>query len=544
VRLVDQTIVRLRDAAMSAVATCVAASACLAGIQYDIRFLSPPPGGPPSSPPRAINNAGVIVGGDSYYYEFDSPAVRWDPGATVATRLTGLGGVNFFGKTHDVAWGINDSGTIVGWGISADNQSKHALRWEPGATVATDIGGGGPTSQAYDINNAGAVVGPGEIRVGSGSGSRPVYWAPGATTFTVLPGTVVINGVDYTANARVNGINDGGVMAGEVAGYAGGAAVTWSPPYTNFTYLPDLPGSPVTHSADINNNGMVVGHVGRDSGLTYHGFRYDPATGTMSELLGRPGIDPEQWSPSTSPLQIFASAVNADGVAVGRAGFINYEHAVTWLPGSTHAVDLNSLIDPGSGWVLTNAWDINDAGQIIGSAISSSRTFGFYVLTPVPEPGVMGPALVALAAARFLPRSRRRTRAAWRTGLHAGQRNERGRSARSPFYSFHHLPRRRGMLKSYQHRLLTAQSQRDGLRPRSSPSPFISSIASAGIVQLFAGGALPYAGHLAAPPGFRPSPLSPPGKGGPGRAPRSGRAWPADRSCRWDSGAVARADRS
>jgi probable HAF family extracellular repeat protein len=396
-RAFDQSVVQLCAAAF---ATCAAGSACFGGdIRYDIRFLLPPPGGPVAYRPSAINNSGAIAGGNPIY-DVDSPAVRWDPGATVATRLTGLGGVNSLGKTQDAAWGINDSGAIVGWGLTADGQAMHALRWDPGATVATDIGGGGFNSQAYKINSTGAIVGEGSL-TNSIVDRRPVYWPPGATTFTVLP----VGGYS-SADCHVRGINDAGILAGEVQGYAGPAAVTWSPPYKDLTYLPDLPGSPVTSSTDINASGAVVGYVERDSGLTYHGFRYDPMTETMSELLGRPGIDPEHGNPGT--LSIFALAVNADGVAVGKAGFLYQEHAVVWLPGSTDAVDLNSLIDPAAGWVLKDAWDINNAGQIIGRATSASGSGGYYVLTPVPEPAILGPSLVALAAARQPPRRRRK----------------------------------------------------------------------------------------------------------------------------------------
>jgi hypothetical protein len=65
------------------------------------------------------------------------------------------------------------------------------------------------------------------------------------------------------------------------------------------------------------------------------------------------------------------------------------------------------MIDPAAGWVLKDAWDINDAGQIIGRATSSSGAVGFYLLTPVPEPAVLGLSLVALAAARQPPRRAR-----------------------------------------------------------------------------------------------------------------------------------------
>ena len=41
-------------------------------------------------------------------------------------------------------------------------------------------------------------------------------------------------------------------------------------------------------------------------------------------------------------------------------------------------VDLNSLIDPSSGWVLSEANGINDLGQIVGGG-----SLGAFILTPL-----------------------------------------------------------------------------------------------------------------------------------------------------------------
>jgi hypothetical protein len=56
-------------------------------------------------------------------------------------------------------------------------------------------------------------------------------------------------------------------------------------------------------------------------------------------------------------------------------------------------IDLNSLIDPLSGWELTGGYAINDAGQITGSGRIGGQSHAF-LLTPVPEPS----AWVALAS--------------------------------------------------------------------------------------------------------------------------------------------------
>lgn len=51
---------------------------------------------------------------------------------------------------------------------------------------------------------------------------------------------------------------------------------------------------------------------------------------------------------------------------MSRTGGTN--HAFLWQAGDKMR-DLNDLIDPGSGWVLTGGVGINDLGQIAGNGI-------------------------------------------------------------------------------------------------------------------------------------------------------------------------------
>jgi hypothetical protein len=79
-------------------------------------------------------------------------------------------------------------------------------------------------------------------------------------------------------------------------------------------------------------------------------------------------------------------------------------------------LDLNTLLPPNSGWILTSATGINDAGQIVGYGIDPSGVYSGYELTPdsnqVPEPSVLAFfGLVGLClGARELTRHRRRDR--------------------------------------------------------------------------------------------------------------------------------------
>ena len=93
----------------------------------------------------------------------------------------------------------------------------------------------------------------------------------------------------------------------------------------------------------------------------------------------------------------------------GKFGLINHAFIAALDPTSPlhGGVDLNSLIPADSGWVLTSATGINDAGQIVGYGIDPSGRYAAYELDgQVPEPsvlvffGVVGVGMVARAAVR------------------------------------------------------------------------------------------------------------------------------------------------
>ena len=44
--------------------------------------------------------------------------------------------------------------------------------------------------------------------------------------------------------------------------------------------------------------------------------------------------------------------------------------------------DLNALLPRGSGWVLNNAWDINDKGQITGNGLHNGNARAFRLTPP------------------------------------------------------------------------------------------------------------------------------------------------------------------
>ena len=104
--------------------------------------------------------------------------------------------------------------------------------------------------------------------------------------------------------------------------------------------------------------------------------------------------------------------INSAGEVVGYSEMAGNtaDHAFLYTGGSMQ--DLNSFIDPNSGWVLNSAQDINDAGQIIGLGTLNGQSNRPFLLTPTPEPGTCAIALVASLAvlcrrrnAKVLPRT-------------------------------------------------------------------------------------------------------------------------------------------
>ena len=61
--------------------------------------------------------------------------------------------------------------------------------------------------------------------------------------------------------------------------------------------------------------------------------------------------------------------------------------------------DLNNDIRSDSGWTLEDALGINDTGQIVGYGTNPSGQMDAFVLTPIPEPGLLALLLLCCCSA-------------------------------------------------------------------------------------------------------------------------------------------------
>jgi probable HAF family extracellular repeat protein len=302
-----------------------------------------------------INNSGVVVG-------------RFNVGDTAEHAFVNYGSgmvdLGTFGGASSGARGINDAGQIVGYANTSGGLNR-AFLYSGGSMI--DIGTlGGANTVANGINNAGAVVG--------GSGDTAFIYAGGVMhSVAALPA----EGPMSYATA----INSSGTIVGTSrVGEETHPEVAFHGFINANGVLTDLGtfGGPTSYASAINDHGQVVGSADTFEGLhESHAFLY--SNGVMMDLGFLPGNSfPRSFAYDINNLsQVVGLSTN--GTAYGAA-FL-YEGA--------GLVDLNLLIDPTSGWILTEASAINDMQQIAATACRNGECFAVR-LDPVPEPEQYG----------------------------------------------------------------------------------------------------------------------------------------------------------
>lgn len=191
-------------------------------------------------------------------------------------------------------------------------------------------------------------------------------------------------------------------------------------------------GGTSSHAADVNAAGLVTGWAHTANGQR-HAYLY--VNGEMQDLGALAGGES------------IGNALNEDGTVVGSMritthsqatlGFVYRDGEVTyldtlggvsstaedinnlgWIVGTAtlaggesrgflyadgEMIDLNTLLHPGSGWLIGGAESINDSGDILAWGWHEGQS-GYVVLNAVPEPGswaLLLAGLPVLAATRY-----------------------------------------------------------------------------------------------------------------------------------------------
>ena len=271
----------------------------------------------------AVNAFGRVVGGSFITYGAKFHAFRTAPNRPINLATDDLGTL---GGDFSSARGISDFGQVVGYSMLNSGVAPHAFRTgfnKKINPVTDDLGTlGGILSQASGVNLFGQVVG-----------------------ISSLSGDTVYHAFRTRSNRKINPATDD-------LGTLGGSA---------------------SSASHINLFGQVVGTASLPGDTQSHAFRtapnrsINPATDDLGTLGGT---------------QSSAASVNDFGQVVGAANLAGDTAAHAFLYSGHTMHDLNALIAPGSGCVLVNVVDINDAGLIAANANCGSQSEAV-LLTPV-----------------------------------------------------------------------------------------------------------------------------------------------------------------
>jgi probable HAF family extracellular repeat protein len=303
-----------------------------------------------NSDATGVNSRGQVIGNSSNAQSFNSFAYIWSPTVPGGT----VGAMQEIGLPSFAA-AINDRGQVAG------GDGARAYLWTPtlpnGTTGAPlDIGTlGGTFSEGDAINSNGLVTGRSSFTPESLSYHAFLY-----------DGSMHNLGTLGGTDSQGMGISNSGVVVGWSA--TGQTDVTHAFIYDGSMHDLGTLGGQLSLAYGVNNAGQVTGWAGAP-GLVNHAFLYD---GTMHDL------DP-------SGMGSVGFGINGHGQITGSF-FVSRTASHAFVYTSERGmVDLNTLIDPLSGWELNSGMAINDAGQIVGDGKIGGEFHGF-LATPVLEP--------------------------------------------------------------------------------------------------------------------------------------------------------------
>lgn len=284
--------------------------------------------------------------------------------------------IGTLGGAESMAYGVNDSGQVVGWSRDSSNAQK-AFIWSNG--ILTPLVG--TSANALEINNLGQIAGE--------ANDRAVIWQNG---LIIDLGTTGI----YSEPAIA--IND----AGQVTGWQHTSATDASSPYHAWIWdstsgIQDIDTTGNSWAYDINELGTVVGRIGSPvhQGAIWENGSMTPIANTeqaqgindLGQVVGYSSshsaflynngtiIDLGKIGDSTD-----AKAINNRTQIVGKYMINGSERALLWSDGVMY--ELNDLVTNSSGFLISYAADINNSGQIVGWGIIDGNREA-YLLNPI-----------------------------------------------------------------------------------------------------------------------------------------------------------------
>ena len=347
--------------------------------QFSVTELFYPYGGTGNA--AAINNAGTIID------EITDPTTFSDPMGFNSVLLRGVSvqpinaaiGQNFSPNA------INDEDEVVGTATTLPPSYPiySAVFYGGGNTLILPnpfASIGSTFCQSVAINNSNQIVGN---ALGTEGQLQAIEWPYlGAGAMILAPNIQM---------SVASSINDAGTVAGFVsygASTAMGVPVIWqSNGIMQSLNLPEGAGGAEASKINNNNQVLCVGFFAVPGTDVFRVQYYVWDNGNTTPLAFPGG----QTIGFPDDVATQALDMNDSGVVVG----VSDHCAVMWINGVV--TDLNTLIDPNSGWTLIAADSINDAGDIVGTGEYDGQNVPF-LLTPDGNVSIPEPAMISLAA--------------------------------------------------------------------------------------------------------------------------------------------------
>ena len=285
------------------------------------------------------------------------------------------------GGTESLASAVNSLGRVVGFSnndipdafsLAGFPTQTRAYLWQDG--VMRDLGTlGGPDASASFVNDHGQVAGFSytDSTVNPITGvptTHPFLWENGKMTdLGTLGGTLSGSPLLIT----FGWLNNRGDVAGasNLAGDVSQHPFLW----TKSEGMKDLGtlGGTFGYANWVSDSREVVGIATNLNDQALHAFFWRDGVMTDLETVG---TDPDSE----------AKSVNSQGQVVGAsfdlAAGVDL-HGFLWEHGGP-IVDLNTLVPPGSGVTILNAFDINDRGEIAGNGVLPNGDLRAVLLIP------------------------------------------------------------------------------------------------------------------------------------------------------------------
>lgn len=316
------------------------------------------------------------------------------------------------GGTESMAFGISSTTppSVAGVSTTAAGLAQATL-WTNGVPV--NLGSLGHSSEARGISPNGQFV-TGFSRPNSGSMPRAFSWRSPGPMVKLIPDESygnAVNDLGYVAGQMLTGgrhrafvdqlrgpldigtfggnssnalaISPGSVVAGwaQEGAVFGTSGFRWTSSGTPaMLAIPNM-----TQANAVNTRGDIAGfrqlrpsgQSGGRQAMLYRGGTTVP----LGDLPYQPSNITYNLLNGANPEDTLAYGINAAGIIVGTSR----GNATMWrgAPADTTAINLNTLLPAGSGWILVEARAINDAGYIVGTGYRNGRLRGF-LLNPVP----------------------------------------------------------------------------------------------------------------------------------------------------------------